>query len=154
MQQPALRPIPVSNKYELADDFEYTHNGETIVVPRYFCYDGASIPSYAWQLVHTPFSPLVMMPALLHDWLYYNHQIDRKRADALFYELLVETGVSRLRRVIIKFAVNWTGANYWENEEKHILEMVDLATRLQDSPNFERYHFPDEVLRRLSPSQL
>lgn len=152
MLQPALRPIPSAVKYELAEDFEYACDEFTIVVPRYFRYDGASIPSYAWQLVHTPFNPLVMMPALLHDWLYYNHQIDRVRADTLFNDLLRETGVSKPRRSIIRFAISLTGGKYWENHEMQILEMLDLAKRLKDRPNFDRYQFPEEVLRRMQPS--
>lgn len=149
MHQPSLYPVPEANKYEVAEDFEYNDNEVTVVVPRYFRYEGASIPSYAWQLVHTPFSPLVMMPALIHDWIYYNHQIEREKADALFFALLKTTGVSAFKRSIIKFAVKLTGANYWKNEERHILELVEIAEKLRDRPNFDRYHFPEEVLQRM-----
>ena len=43
MQQPVLRPVPVLNKYELAEDFEYADERYDFVVRRFFRYDVDSI---------------------------------------------------------------------------------------------------------------
>lgn len=67
MKQPTLRPFSKEEMYEVTRDYLVEIMDMEIIVPKLFRYDGASVPAIAWQLIHTPFNPLVMAPALVHD---------------------------------------------------------------------------------------
>jgi len=56
-----------------------------------------TIPSLGWQAVYTPFDPIVMPPALVHDWLYSNHQVSKEDADTILRQLLKGNGVPSLK---------------------------------------------------------
>jgi hypothetical protein len=145
IKQPSLTPIPHENKYELARDYEIQAEGVEIVVPRHFRYDGASIPGPAWQLTYTPFHPDVMVPALIHDWMYYNHQEDREVADDVFYRLLKDNGVSNLMANVMWGAVRTGGGLFWDNDEEDEEFLLKLCKKVRERPNFDRYKFPPEI---------
>ena len=149
-RQPNLRPVPNGNKYELLRDYGTTVDLVDIVVPRFFRYDGASIPPIAWQIIYSPFHPDVMLPALVHDWLYYNHQTDREQADDIFYYLLKDNGVDDYKCSTMWQAVKVGGEYAWENDEDDINYLLKLREKVKDRPNFNRYVFPPEVLERVN----
>jgi hypothetical protein len=134
-------------EYELLEDFRVEFQGEIIVVPKYFSYDGASIPSIGWQAIYTPFDPIVMVPALVHDWVYSNHQlVDRGLADTLLKRLLKNNGVPQYKVVTIHRAVNFFGGAAWENTPDDLKYLRWLKKKLTDNGvDVEPYRFPDEV---------
>lgn len=146
--QPSLNPVPDKNKYELAMDYELVMNGVEIVVPRYFNYDGASIPALAWQLTYPPFHPDVMLPSLIHDWLFYNHQVDRKTTDEIYYGLLRNNGVHRVKAKAMWGVVRMLGGFAWDNTDEHTDMLVALCNRVRHHENFERYVFPADVIEQ------
>ncbi|ESP91132.1 hypothetical protein N483_15680 [Pseudoalteromonas luteoviolacea NCIMB 1944] len=107
----------LENAYELVDDFPYEHNGKVRWVPKFFQYDGASIPTLAYHMVGTPFNPRYMKAALVHDWLYHTHEIERAAADELFYSMLCESGVGDAKAKIMRLAVELFGRWYWHNDD-------------------------------------
>lgn len=148
LKQPFLNPIPPENKYELFRDYEITVNGVDIVVPKFFRYDGASIPSPAWQLTYSPFHPDVMLPSLVHDWMFYNHQENRDVTDEIFYRLLRDNGVNYLKANTMWAAVRTGGALFWDNDQEDIDTLVRLCKKVRDKPNYARYRFPNEVIQQ------
>ena len=133
-------------EYELLEDVELEYHGETIVVPRYFSYDGASIPSLAWQAVYTPFDPIVMTPALIHDWLYANHQVEKTDADCVLRKLLRENGVPLVKAELIYRGVEFFGAAAWENSSDDLKYLRWLRKKLvDDGVDVSKYHFPAEL---------
>lgn len=145
MRQPILRPVPSEDKYELMEDYGIAVKDIEIVVPKFFQYDGASIPAAAWQITYTPFHPDVMLPSLIHDWLYGNHQVTQEVADDIFYELLIANRVNFVKAKAMRAAVQIGGEAYWENTGDQIISLVALCKKVKNSPNFERYRFPDKV---------
>ena len=133
-----LHPVikPDSNKledaYEVADDIFTVTNSVTIRVPKFFQYDGASIPSLGWQMIGSPFHPRFMMAAVFHDWLYHTHQINRDATDNLFYKLLLECGVQNTKAVTMREAVKNFGGWYWNNDDDDIDYIKRLARRISD----------------------
>ena len=133
-----LLPIdkPDANKldeaYELGADAASAAGTRPIVVPKCFQYDGASIPSPAWQLIGTPFSPRLMVAALFHDWIYHVHTVSKDEADDLFERLLVASGISKTRAGLMKSAVAVFGAAYWENDAGDVAYMRRLKKRIVD----------------------
>jgi hypothetical protein len=122
------------------------YKGETIVVPKYFSYDGATIPSFAWQVVYTPFDPIVMTPALVHDWLYSNHQVDKSAADKLLKKLLTDNGAPTGKIETIYRAVEFFGDAAWKNSSDDLKYLRWLRKKLiDDGIDVSKYHFPSEL---------
>lgn len=146
LKQPTLKPIPNGvERYELLRDYKVEAEGVSVTVPQYFRYDGASIPKPAWQLIYTPFHPDVMAPSLVHDWLFYSHQVDRRKTDDIFYTLLKKNGVSNLMANTMWVAVRTSGFLSWKNDEEDIEDLVKLCNKVRNRPDFDAYHFPSEV---------
>lgn len=115
--QPWLEPVPGKDQYKLVVEYTLSVTVEEtpieITVPKDFIYDGASIPSFAWTLIYTPFHPDMMLPALIHDYLYKTHETDRDTADSIFYYLLIENGVEKITAEVMHAAVRIGGGSHW-----------------------------------------
>jgi hypothetical protein len=135
---PSLLLFPVAkpdmNKfdeaYEVAGDLSIAHYDSVITVPKFFQYDGASIPPAAWQLIGTPFQPRFMTAAVFHDWLYHTHQVGKDDADGLFHDLLRQAGVNKSRAAAMLAAVQLAGGWYWQNDEDDEAYLIRLAERI------------------------
>ncbi|MEN9362165.1 MAG: hypothetical protein RL095_3700 [Verrucomicrobiota bacterium] len=97
----------------LLTDFRFIINGEEVVIPRGFLFDGASVPRAFWSIIGAPNEPDFMLAALLHDWLYWSHQWTKAKADAALRDLLVASGVSAIRAGAMFRAVDLFGGTAW-----------------------------------------
>lgn len=104
-----LQPLPQSRRYVLTGDVEVSGH----VVPNGFQTNGASIPRPFWFIVGSPYAPEVIHAALVHDWLYLCHAVDRTTADDIFYERMIADGVLRWRALIMRVAVRIFGGMAW-----------------------------------------
>lgn len=145
-RQPNLSPLPDRNQYLVLDDYLAEYGDLKIVVPADFIFDGASVPFFGWLPTYTPFHPDVMAPALLHDWLYLNHQVDRKTADQIFYDFLVLNGAGKFKAKLMHKGVRIGGGPHFGYCQDDIdkLDMLYDVTRAR--PNFDEYHFPLDVI--------
>ena len=117
--------------YEVAGDLVMAHDGELIKVPKFFQYDGASIPPAAWQAIGTPYQPRFMIAAVFHDWLYHTHQLKTQEpTDQLFHELLLQSGVNRARAGLMLAGVRLAGGWYWKNDDDDDAYLLRLAERI------------------------
>lgn len=131
--EPVTKPDPnkMEEAYEVVEDVQ-TKSGTTVVrVPKFFQFDGASVPSPAWQLVGTPFQPRLMTASVFHDWIYHTHQIKKKDADDLFYDLLLEDGMGDTRAWLMYQAVASFGESYWQNDSEDKAYISRLAKRIR-----------------------
>ena len=141
--QPNISPVPEKRKYLLLDDYKITIGGIDTCVPALFEFDGASIPRYGWQVTYTPFHPVVMLPALVHDWHFYNHQVDLQTANDIFYNLLLKTGANKIKARIMYRAVQIGGPSRWKTGKKERQYLKELHTLVKFRPNYDEYCFPD-----------
>ena len=72
-----------------------------ITVPALLKVDGASIPRFLWRVIGHPLMPEYWVGMLIHDYLYgstdlpdFLKELSRKEVDKLFYDLLLDQGVS------------------------------------------------------------
>lgn len=146
MVQPSMSPVPFRNMWCNDFDFEVEVRGHKIVVPGFFLFDGASIPKILWALAYHPFDTRVIMAALVHDWLYWNHQVSKEEADLIFLTLLLMNGTDPLKAHLMYEAVAKFGESSWalKEEEKPLLQLLYLMVK--DSPRFVEFHFPVEAL--------
>jgi len=137
MNELLLLPVvkPDLNKldeaYEVAGDLSLKAAGALVRVPKFFQYDGASIPPAAWQAIGTPFEPRFMFASVFHDWLYHTHQVDKDETDGLFYDLLVANGVNKVKAALMKAAVGTFGDWYWNNDSDDLAYLKRLAARIR-----------------------
>ena len=119
--QPMVSPLPPKRRYVLSKSFWFDlpypkDEGFTKLsayIPKGFVFDGASIPRFFWRIIDTPFSPFVLRAALVHDYIYRSHHIDKESADELFYSMLLEDGNSQFKAVVMYQAVKWFGLRAW-----------------------------------------
>lgn len=81
--------------------------------------DGASVPRIAWSYV--PPDGRHRRAAFCHDISYARKLVSKKLADQMFYDMLIEDGVSRWRASIMYRAVHYFG-----NPEKSVLRWSEL----------------------------
>ena len=78
-----------------------------VAVPRYYTWDGASIPSLCWRLIGKPLDPRFALASLVHDWICEHAETRPQRvfADAMFLWLLRDAGVAAWRHYAMFLAV-------------------------------------------------
>lgn len=83
-------------KERLLEDYIW----EGVTIPKGFTFDGASTPRIFYAII--PPYKRTKKAALVHDWLCSNAKCkaDRKEADRVFYRLLKEAKLSRVRCII------------------------------------------------------
>jgi hypothetical protein len=143
--QPVLKPdtMKLSEAYEVLDDVKRTICGVTVHVPKFFQYDGASIPAIAWQIIGTPFNPRFMIASVFHDWLYHTHQVPRAAADKLHYDILKEDGVIEWKAAAMNYAVRRFGEPYWANKTSDNRYICHLTRRIvEDGRDPSHYGLP------------
>lgn len=131
---PVLKPDShkLSEAYEVADDVVRTTGGVSVRVPKFFQYDGSSLPMVAWPIFGTPFSPHLMGASVFHDWLYHTHVVPKVVADDLFHQMLVEDGVDATKAWLMMQAVEKFGDASWQNGPDDLAYLAWLKMRIVD----------------------
>ena len=148
---PVLRPIPIPTKtqstlwvkiavgifevrrWELRENWHYTlKNGDEIVIPKGFDFDGASIPRVFWAFLSP--TGLLLIPGLVHDYgykynqlwkldpakgviAYPNEKADKPYWDNLFREIGKEVNNFSFINFVAWLAVTLGGSRAW-NEHR------------------------------------
>ena len=115
-------------KFTLYEDIPFEVGRYCFVVPIGFVSDGASIPPYVRWLI--PKHGRYTNAAILHDWLYTTHQLDRQIADELMIEQMCMDGVWWWRRRLMYPAVRLRGKESW-----HRFGIQDMLYRV--APQYE-----------------
>jgi hypothetical protein len=93
-----------------------------LVVPTGFITDLASVPRL--PLTFLLAGGKAPGPAVVHDWLYSTHEVDRKTADDIFYEAILAAGHSKATAWIMWLGVRAGGGFAWDKpnlpQPKHI----------------------------------
>ena len=86
-----------------------------VAVPRYYTWDGASIPSLCWSIIGKPLDPRFALASLVHDWICEHAETRPQRvfADAMFLWLLRDAGVPAWRHYAMFLAVTMYRRIVW-----------------------------------------
>jgi hypothetical protein len=119
-----LSQVGVGRDYMVLEDYTYNAGSYSIIVPREFTYDRASIPRILWVIIDK--DSLGNVAPLIHDFLYRNggvlpqnqvspyRRFSREDTDKLFLELMEKCGVSKVRRLAAYQAVKRFGESSWQ----------------------------------------
>jgi hypothetical protein len=105
----------------------------TVRVSMGFKWDGASVPRVLWNII--PPWGSYSGAALVHDWLYRRHrlrsvtnrEITKEEADRVFYELMLEDGVWKIRAYTMWLAVALCGRKAWSQNKDDQDTLVEAA---------------------------
>ena len=75
-------------------------------------FDGASIPTWAWPLIGSPFTGKYRKAAVIHDQLCHDKRRPAKECHWIFREMLLSLGVGRLRARLMYLALIWAGSKW------------------------------------------
>ena len=121
MNKDILIITPLGKKtWQLYEDFSlYSKTVDAVIkVEKGFISDLASVPKYLWA-IFPPFGEYTEA-AVIHDGLYRYKIYDRKTSDEIFYELMLDYKVNKVRAWIMFKAVRWFGwiGRKWEKKDQ------------------------------------
>lgn len=111
---PMLVPFADMDFWYLSRPLTWTSDKTTpprVAVPLGFTTDFASIPSVFWSTL--PKTGRYGLPAIVHDWLYWEQAVPRDAADRLFDLALGDANVPLWQRTAIYRSVWAFGGSYW-----------------------------------------
>lgn len=118
----AIKPVSVTlfidgNNCVLNDRLIYQidNSTNTIVVPAGFVSDFASIPRVFYS-IYRP-TGRYQWAAVVHDYLYWEQTTSREEADNILLHAMQESGVSRVDRDVIYYAVRLGGNSAWDQNK-------------------------------------
>lgn len=100
-------------KMRLNHAITYTDKNETEwTAPANFDINGANIPRIFWTIFGCPFVGRYRRASVIHD--YYCHSKDRPHKDVhrMFYEAMLDSGVSRGKAKMIYRTIKWFGPKW------------------------------------------
>lgn len=126
-RQPLLIPIQHKGreKYQFIEQWPFTENGRKHIVPKGVVIDGASVPRLCWPWM--PPDGLHRAGAAGHDWAYLNKghidglSLSRAECDLIFYNLMVDAGVSPRRAGIAYRGVRLGGWAVWNRPQEPLV---------------------------------
>ena len=86
-----------------------TSNDYIFLIPKYYCFDGASVPRFFWRIIGPNTDNRFLIPALIHDVLCENHNYinnDREFSTQVFNALLEASEVFPFKRFSMKHSDN------------------------------------------------
>lgn len=89
---------------------------QEVVVPPGFVTDFASIPQALQSIIKA--NGNYIMPAVVHDYLYWNQSCTRKQADQIFLLAMIENKVGALHQRAIHGAVAVAGGFAWDDNAR------------------------------------
>lgn len=110
-----IPPRDAGGAWKLATDWRVLYDGFSFAIPCGFETDGASIPRALWRVCGTPLDVPRLYAAIVHDYLYSGGVANatRAQADALYRDMLVALGVSRLTAWTEWAALRVCGRSHW-----------------------------------------
>ncbi len=117
----AVAKYPFENKLSLKVVL-FNHQKQKkyeFVIPKGYCWDGATIPRLFWRLIGSKTDSRFLIPSMIHDVLCENHEyvgFDRYFSTCVFERLLYISGVSAFNRWLIFHSVdNFQKFCNWED---------------------------------------
>ena len=108
----SIKKYPFINKKSLRVELIDNKKGKIyrFGIPKYYCFDGASVPRFFWRVIGSNTDNKFLIAALIHDVLCENHHYvdnDRKFSTQVFNALLEASEVRPVKRFFMKNSVDF-----------------------------------------------
>lgn len=103
--------IPKGNKWEVEKNYQVSVLNTTIKIKKGFVSDLASIPRIMWFIL-PPFGRYTEA-SVVHDYLYFNAELPRKKCDEIFFILMLRNNVDYYTAKILFYTVRLFGWMYY-----------------------------------------
>jgi len=146
-EMPSMKPIPIATKgkgffkgiwmwlmgvrqWEIANDFEFTLQGEEYVIPKGFQFDGASVPKFLAMWLSP--TGVLLMGGLVHDYLYKYATLmgkkeprvyTQKEADQIFRDICIEVNGFKVLNYLAYTSLRAAGFVAWNGHKKRGTQM-------------------------------
>lgn len=114
-----VSPLSDGKSWVIVGDFGYDigekDSGDRVDVSRGFVTDFASVPRGLWWVL--PKWGVYGNAAVVHDWLYWQQETTRKRADEILREAMEVLEVPSLKKQAIYRAVRFFGGWAWKRNK-------------------------------------
>lgn len=100
---------PYENKKRVLFDINYLGKQYCILIEKGYCWNGANIPRPFWWLIGSMGENEFLNASMVHDKLTENHHLidyDRQLSSMIFREMLIASGVSKVKAQIMYKAVD------------------------------------------------
>jgi len=125
-----FKPFVDGRNWILAENLEYEIgvSNVSVTVPPGFVTDFASIPPALHSLIQK--EGRYLLPAVVHDYLYWKQTCTRKQSDQIFLIAMVEHGVSDFHRTAIINVVQAAGGFAWDdNAEERAAKKIRIVPK-------------------------
>lgn len=144
--EPVLQPTGDGRNMRVVTELTYTdNNGANWTVPAGSITDGASIPSVLWSIVGSPFTGKYLRAAIVHDVFCANRRRPWKQVHRIFYDAMIDAGVSVSQARVMYAAVYGFGPRWADGVWCFVGPCVDSlvmggrARRQFDLPLFKKF---------------
>lgn len=96
--------------------YEVKRTGQMITVPAGFVTDFASVPWYGRWFINVLGKHSI--PAIVHDYLYWEQRCTRDEADAILQEAMGEYSSSSIDQTVVFYAVKYGAQSAWDDNTK------------------------------------
>lgn len=115
--------------YMTCSPITVTINDKEVNIPPNFDTDLASIPRWLWAIIAPSRSDFIA-PSILHDYLYAcPNGYKRQEADEIFYNALIDNGVSKLGAYEMYLAVRIFGQAYFGDDGSCREQLIEMKAR-------------------------
>ena len=97
VEKKSIAKYPFINKKELRVKITYYTEECVFIIPKDYCFDGASIPRLFWRVIGAKTDNTFLIAAMIHDWMCEHHNVvdnNRYLADKVFEKLLYLVGTN------------------------------------------------------------
>ena len=115
-ETPITQVVPGTDTERLIFNYEVRKLGHRIIIAKGFVFDGASIPRVFWLSTGCPFRPRYRAATVVHDYL-YSIKSDRKLADQIFKQMLLDAGVSKVKTAMMYRSLRMFGKKFWKKSD-------------------------------------
>lgn len=111
-----VETLSSGRRVKLAKPFVVLFDRKFIAVPEGFGTDYASVPRIFWSIL--PPTGKYSKAAVVHDYLYFTADVERKMADKIFLAMMKHLRVSLWKRSLMYSAVRVGGWHAWNQHRK------------------------------------
>jgi len=113
---PVLCPLEDRRNWLLVKDLVVEiEGGKKLYIPAGSTTDFASIPRFLWN-IFPPYDKGYLIPSIVHDFFYRTGHGTRKRADKIFYRLMLKYGTPKWKALLFYLVVRIFGGKAWQGE--------------------------------------